>query len=65
MTNWSFAATRMRSSVFFLPIEIDGFPTKFPPRYKKACKHTSPNSQHSFSAFTTLPYIQGVSDEIQ
>ena len=43
---------------------LNGYPTKFS-RYKKACKHTSPDSQHSFSAFTTLPYIQGVSDKIQ
>ena len=34
-------------------------------RYKKACQHTSFDSQHSFSAFTTLPYIQEVSDKIQ
>ena len=45
-------------------LTLNGFPTKFS-RYKKACKHTSPDSQHSFSAFTTLPYIQGVSDKIQ
>ena len=44
---------------------LNGFPTKFS-HYKKACKHTSPDSQHFFSAFTTLPYnIQRVSDKIQ
>ena len=45
-------------------LSLNRFPTKFS-RYKKACKHTSPDSQHSFSAFTTLPYIQGVSNKIQ
>ena len=45
-------------------LTLNGFPTKFS-HYKKACKHTSPDSQHSFSVFTTLPYIQGVSDKIQ
>ena len=45
-------------------LSFNGFPIKFS-RYKKAYKHTSPDSQHSFSAFTTLPYIQGVSDKIQ
>ena len=45
-------------------LTLNGFPAKFS-RYKKACKHTSPDSQYSFSAFTTLPYNQGVSDKIQ
>ena len=45
-------------------LSLNVFPTKFS-RYKKACKHTSHDSQHSFSVFTTLPYIQGVSDKIQ
>ena len=45
-------------------MSLNGFPTKFS-RYKKACKHASPDSQHFFSAFTTLPYIQGVSEKIQ
>ena len=45
-------------------LSLNGFPTKFS-SYKKAYKHTPADSQHSFSAFTTLPYIQGVSDKIQ
>ena len=43
---------------------LNRFPTKFP-YHKKACKHTFHDSQHSLSAFITLPYIQEVSDKIQ
>ena len=45
-------------------LSLNGFPIKFS-RYKEDCKHTSTDSQHSFSVFTTLPYIQGVSDKIK
>ena len=45
-------------------LSLNRFPTKFS-SYKKTYKHTSPDFQHSFSAFMTLPYIQGVSDKIQ
>ena len=44
-------------------LSLNGFPTKL--LLQESLQTHFPDSQHSFSAFTTLPYIQGMSEKIQ
>ena len=56
--------TQINQWIFYKIREISGFSTKFS-SYQKHYKNTFPDSKHSLLAFTTFPYIQGVSDKFQ